>query len=163
MTHDDLVKKAAKWLRGQGCVVIITEMAGQTQQPDAIGFRHTHSILIECKANRSDFLSDKHKPFMRSNDSMGDLRYYFTPIGIIKIEELPDGWGLLEPHGKRIYKAREAEWQKEKSYSSEISLLVSTIRRIKGIEPEGVSIKCYFYTTDNRATLGIQEFPKEIS
>ena len=154
--HNELVKKAIKWLWGQGCVIVISEMAGRSQEPDALGFCHTYSILVECKANRSDFLSDKHKCHHRSGYSMGDKRYYLAPKGIIKPSELPEKWGLLEPYGKGFTIVESAGWFRDKASNMEISLLISSMRRIKGMMPKGTSVKSYYYQTGNTATLGIK-------
>jgi hypothetical protein len=35
---------------------------------------------------------------------MGDWRFMLTPKGLITVEELPEGWGLLETDGRRVYK-----------------------------------------------------------
>lgn len=51
-------------------------------------------MLVEVKVSRSDFLRDKHKPH-RHTGGLGDFRYYMCPEGMIKIEDLPDRWGLL--------------------------------------------------------------------
>jgi len=157
MTHKELVKKAKKWLRAQGCGVIITEMASNAmQEPDAIGWYSTFSILIECKASRSDFLKDKNKEHSKTKLSMGDERYYLAPKGIINPEELPEKWGLLEPYGNGIKRIRNSGWfYREKNCRGEIILLVSAIRRIKGVMPEGTSVKSYVWQTNCRATIGI--------
>ncbi|KKK54365.1 hypothetical protein LCGC14_3085490, partial [marine sediment metagenome] len=63
--------------------------------PDALGFASRKSTLIECKASRSDFLSDKKKSFRQKPDEgMGCLRYYLTPPGLVDPDELPENWGL---------------------------------------------------------------------
>jgi len=154
-THKQLVKRAIKWLWGQGCAVVITEMAGRGQEPDAIGFCSTYSILVECKASRSDFLSDKYKCHSRVGNSMGDKRYYLTCSGIIKSGELPEKWGLLEPYDSGFTIVESAGWFKDKAYDREIGLLVSAMRKIRGMMPRGTSVKSYYYHTNNRATLGI--------
>lgn len=156
-THGQLVKKAIKWLWGQGCAIVITEMAGGSQEPDAIGFCPTYSILVECKASRSDFLSDKHKPHHRTGHSMGNKRYYLAPKGMINPEELPEKWGLVEPREKIMRIIESAEWFIDKDSNSEISLLVSCMRRIKGMMPKGTSVKSYYYETGNTATLGVKK------
>ena len=155
-THGQLVKKAIKWLWGQGCSVVISEMASQSQEPDAIGFRGSYSVLIECKASRSDFLGDKNKSHHRWDSGMGSRRYYFTPKNLIKPEELPEGWGLIEPYGRGFTIIESAELNINKSSNMEISLLISAMRRIKGMMPRGTSVKSYYYQTGNRATLGIR-------
>jgi len=155
-THGQLIKKAIEWLWGQGCVVVITEMAGGSQEPDAIGFCPSYSILIECKASRSDFLSDKHKCHHRAGKSMGNKRYYLAPKGMINPEDLPEKWGLVEPREQNMRIIKSAKCFVDKSNNSEISLLVSAIRRIKGVMPRGTSVKSYYLETGNTATLGIK-------
>jgi len=150
ITHEKLVKKARAWLfRRHG--LVISEMASIGEQADAIGFS-THSTLIECKASRSDFLADSKKSFRRFPESgMGDFRYYFTPPGLIKVEELPSGWGLLELHGAKVFRIVEAT-HIPKDHRTEIALLVSALRRVDGHAP-GVSVKLYFIETRNRAVI----------
>ena len=66
VTHNDLVESAARWLRKEHSIVI-TEMSGSGswnsgEIPDAIGWNDgSTTTLIECKASRSDFLSDRKK------------------------------------------------------------------------------------------------------
>lgn len=157
MTHADLVKRAGIWLRSQGCGLIITEMTSSvSQEPDAIGWYPLYSILIECKTSRADFLSDKKKIYNRSIDgSMGDQRYYLAPPGMIKLEDLPVGWGLLEPSGRGLKKRVFAVHQNKKNWKGEITLIVSAFRRVEGIMPDGVSARFYQYETKSRATVGI--------
>jgi len=163
MIHSELIKKASRWLQTQGCGVVITEMTSSAgQEPDAIGWTTAYSILIECKVSHSDFLNDRHKCHQRIDKSMGDKRYYLAPKGIIKPEELPDGWGLLEPREKSMRIIKSAGWfYQKKSVREEITLLVSAMRRIRGVMPNGVSAKCYQYKTKNRATIGIEKKDKD--
>jgi hypothetical protein len=150
ITHEKLVKKARAWLlREHG--LVISEMASIGEQADAIGFSK-YSTLIECKTSRADFLADLKKYFRRSPEAgMGDARYYFTPPGLIRREELPAGWGLLELHGERIYKVAEAK-SVPKDHRAEMGLLVSALRRLDGHGP-GVSVKHYIYDSKNRAVV----------
>ena len=89
---------------------------------------------------------------------MGDRRYYLAPKGIIKAEELPGKWGLLEPYGSGITIIEPTGWFfKEKNARGEIKLLVSAMRRIKGIMPKGISVRTYVDQTNCRATVSIKE------
>ena len=69
MTHDQLVARAKHWLLNTyGCGFAFAELTACTNSgeiPDAIGFKYGHSILVECKTSRSDFLSDKKKTFRK--------------------------------------------------------------------------------------------------
>jgi len=155
-THAELVKLAGRWLRTRGCAVVITEMAGGSQEPDAIGWNPRYSILVECKVSRSDFLSDKNKGHQRIGKSMGDTRYYLAPPGIITCVDLPKKWGLLEPYRNGVKIVRYVdEFFQEKDWRNEITLLISAFRRVRGVMPDGVSAKFYEYETKSRATVGI--------
>lgn len=61
MTHDQLVKRAVQWLRSQRHPLVFAEMASCSEIPDAIGFSRFHTVVIECKTSRSDFLCDRAK------------------------------------------------------------------------------------------------------
>ena len=53
--------------------------------------------MIETKITRYDFLADKNKKFRKDPSlGIGKYRYYACPKGLIKIEELPEKWGLIE-------------------------------------------------------------------
>ncbi|MBF4281049.1 adenylosuccinate synthase, partial [Vibrio anguillarum] len=99
-----------KWLKkphgqnGPGCHVAVSEFpTGYTGEiPDAIGFRaHTEylsgSVVCEVKVSRGDFLADAKKPHRNGEVlGVGQHRFYFAPQGLIKPDELPEGWGLVE-------------------------------------------------------------------
>lgn len=157
VSHPSLVEVAATWLRRK-CSVVITELATTGETPDAIGWHGTHSTLVECKCSRADFIADKAKWFRREQwQGIGMKRYYLTLPGIIKLEELPPKWGLLELTGSRIREVRKAEHCEETNHRHEIGILLSTLRRIGKGAPTGTSIKCYTIETKCRATLGVGE------
>ena len=158
MTHNDLVKFAARKLE-QDHPLVITEMAsGAGEQPDAIGFQTSrYTTLIECKASRSDFMADAKKFFRRNPErGMGSYRYYMTPPGLIAREELPCKWGLFEVRGQRIYQKVKAVYFSERAINLEFALLISLTRRIGHTAPKGVSVRCYTYQTQCRATAGFE-------
>lgn len=113
-THQDLVDKAVKWLKkphgqgGTGCHVAVSEFpTGYTGEiPDAIGFRsHTEhlggSVVCEVKVSRSDFLADAKKPHRNGEVlGVGQHRFYVAPQGLIKPDELPKDWGLVEVNNR---------------------------------------------------------------
>lgn len=100
--HAVLVTAAIRWLRGsRKCPVVFSEHVTRLGiTPDAIGWYREWSILVECKASRSDFFADRQKPIHLDPDSWpGQERWYLTPPGLVKVEELPAGWRLAELHG----------------------------------------------------------------
>jgi hypothetical protein len=144
--HSMLVKKGGAWLRKQGCGVVISEsiqaITLNGERPDVIGWRDSLSILIECKASRADFLQDAKKPFrLNPEEGMGDWRFYLAPQGVIAVEELPPGWGLLIFNGRKIESVHgvppNCHWWKDKPFEgekvSETAVLVSALRRYQRI------------------------------
>ena len=61
------------------------------EMPDAIGWKRAcHSVLVECKVTRSDFLADRAKPFrLKPDQGVGCERFYLIPAGLVRREELP--------------------------------------------------------------------------
>ncbi len=145
ITHDMLVEAAAAWLRSR-CSVVITEMSHlESETPDAIGWRSRESILIECKASRADYLADRWKPFRRDPErGMGHTRYYCAPAGMLKPEELPEGWGLLELRAGRLRVAKQpAKKGLRANQGAEITLLLSALRRIgQTVSPRAFTADC---------------------
>ncbi|GAB3927784.1 MmcB family DNA repair protein [Larkinella terrae] len=125
MTHKQLVEKAYKWvLQNASCGVAFKEMycAGNGEYCDVIGFGSGgHTVVIECKASRSDFLADKKKLF-RQFPEMGKGRYriYCAPKGLLKLEELPEKWGLLEVDDRMRAKLL---WRPDPKYPLEYTMI----------------------------------------
>jgi hypothetical protein len=112
--------------------------------PDAIGWKRAcHSVLVEGKVSRADFLADRDKPFrQRPEIGVGCERYYLTPRGLLRTEELPRGWGLLEVNGREIeqVKASAKNLRTEIGFQNEMNLLLASLRRVEiRIEPESIT------------------------
>lgn len=137
ISHKELVNRAFLYLYGSS-VRFKERVASTRENPDAIGFGGGRgSILIECKASRADFFADAKKFFRRKPEGgMGYRRYYMAPVGMLKPDEIPNGWGLLEVYDKppkqnrRVREAKESERFCERNKDAEIQYLVSAIRRI---------------------------------
>jgi len=97
ITHKELVEAAYKWLVKNGSVgVVFKELKScAIEIPDVIGFDSWQSVLIECKASRSDFFADKKKAHRSTFKGMGNWRFYCCPKGMIQVNELPPRWGLI--------------------------------------------------------------------
>jgi hypothetical protein len=155
LSHANLVELSAVWLRKKHPVVVTEVACCGGEEADAIGFNGILSTIIECKALRSDFLSDNKKLWrQRAEIGLGNYRYYCCPRGLISIHELPENWGLLEVVGGQVFTAHKAKMFSDKA--SEAPILISVIRRIGKNHPVGVSIRCYTHTTKNRATVSIE-------
>lgn len=145
MTHQKLVQKAVAWLRGYRCGVVLSEQACVNgEMPDAIGWKSTcHSVLVECKVSRADFLADREKPFRRKPElGVGCERFYLTPAGLICPEELPAGWGLLELRSGKMEVLRRSTPNHRSStgFGYEMNLLLASLCRVElRIEPQSIT------------------------
>jgi hypothetical protein len=154
LTHQDLVESAYKWvLSNTPCNIAFKELVSWNSTgeiPDVIGFgSNGFSVLIECKVSRSDFLVDQRKSFrIYPHHGMGSQRFYCCPIGLLKKEDLPKGWGLIYVDDKlkarANYKPNKGNPQInmdgwfEKNIRAEHELMYSALRRLqfKGIFDE---------------------------
>lgn len=131
MSHRLCVKMAAEYMRKRADVVLPEFFCHNSELPDVIAFTTRYSTVIECKVSRSDFLRDRNKPFrINSNQGMGDYRFYCAPKGLIRPEELPMGWGLIEilPTNK-LRKAVDSYQVLKKNIDAEHYLLFYYARR----------------------------------
>ena len=145
MTHCQLVEKAVRWLRYYRCGVVLSEQAcASGEMPDAIGWKRAcHSVLVECKVTRADFLADRAKPFrLKPEQGVGSERFYLTLCGVIKGEELPAGWGLLEVRGRTVemVQASSRNLRSTAGFRYEMNLLLASLRRVEvRIEPQSIT------------------------
>ena len=145
MTHAQLVERAVRWLRHYRCGVVLSEQACVSgEMPDAIGWKQAcHSVLVECKVTRADFLADRAKPFrLKPEKGVGSERFYLAPPVLLKIEELPAGWGLLEVRRGRIemVKSSDKNLRTATGFRYEMNLLLASLRRVEvRIEPQSIT------------------------
>jgi hypothetical protein len=145
MTHGQLVERAVRWLRWYRCGVVLSEQACVSgEMPDAIGWKQKcHSVLVECKVTRGDFLADRAKPFrLKPEKGVGCERFYLVPADMIAREELPDGWGLLELRRGRVemLQAAAKDLRTATGFRYEMNLLLASLRRVEvRIEPQSIT------------------------
>jgi hypothetical protein len=145
MTHPQMVKIAVEWLRRYRCGVVLSEQAcASGEMPDAIGWKRAcHSVLVECKISRADFLADRGKPFrLKPAMGMGCERFYLAPAGMIGASELPAGWGLLESRKRQVevVKASAKNLRSAAGFRYEMNLLLASLRRVEiRIEPQTIT------------------------
>jgi len=145
VTHVKLVDLAVEWLRRYRCGVVLSEQACISGEvPDAIGWKkRCHSVVVECKVSRADFLADRDKPFREKPETgVGCERYYLAPRGLIQIADLPAGWGLLELRGREVERveASAKNLRSELGFQYEMNLLLASLRRVEvRIEPQSIT------------------------
>jgi len=145
MTHAQLVERAVRWLRSYRCGVVLSEQACVSgEMPDAIGWkRANHSVLVECKLTRADFIADRCKPFrQKPEQGVGSERFYLTPSALVRLEELPPGWGLLEFRRGRVELVQHSakNLRTATGFRYEMNLLLASLRRVEvRIEPQSIT------------------------
>ncbi len=136
---------AVGWLRRYRCGVVLSEQACVSgEMPDAIGWKKAcHSVLVESKVSRGDFLADRGKPFrLKPESGVGCERYYLAPRGLIRVEELPAGWGLLEVCGREVERVKPSakNLRTALGFQYEMNLLLASLRRVEvRIEPQSIT------------------------
>jgi hypothetical protein len=100
-------------------------------------------VLVECKITRADFLADREKPFRRKPErGVGSERFYLAPSALIKLEELPAGWGLLEYRRGHIEMLQPSakNLRTAVGFRYEMNLLLASLRRVEvRIEPQSIT------------------------
>jgi hypothetical protein len=145
--HAQLIERAIEWLRRRyKCGIILSEQYCATGEvPDVIAWKgRCKSVLVECKVSRADFLADAGKPFRQKPDEgMGSQRFYMAPAGMIRTEELPKHWGLLELSGRSAHmtvKPGRVDLRTEVGLMKEMNLLLASLRRVEvRIEPQSIT------------------------
>src|SRR3984893_12984726 len=145
MTHAQLVERAVRWLRSYRCGVVLSEQACVNgEMPDAIGWkRASHSVLVECKITRGDFLADRDKPFRQKQElGLGCERFYLTPPALLQLKDLPPSWGLLEVRQRKVEVIRGSarDLRTPAGLAYEMNLLLASLRRVEiRIEPQTIT------------------------
>jgi hypothetical protein len=73
---------------------------------------------------------------------VGSERFYLTPPGLVKVEELATGWGLLELRRGRVemLRASSKNLRTSKGFGYEMNLLLASLRRVEvRIEPQSIT------------------------
>lgn len=139
LTHTDLVRRAVVMARSSGYSVIFAEMATQESVyiPDVLAWQPggRRSLLVECKASRSDFLADRKKPIHAAPEMFpGESRVYLVAEGVAKAEDVPPNWGLTVVRSKTsrlvIERLPTPLAPSVKRLQSEIHYLTKALRRL---------------------------------
>jgi hypothetical protein len=114
------------------------------EMPDAIGWKRAcHSVLVECKVTRSDFLADRAKPYrLKPEQGVGCERFYLVPAGLVRREEIPAGWGLLEHRQSNIETTHPStkNLRTPTGFRFEMNLLLASLRRVEvRVEPQSIT------------------------
>jgi len=138
--HYNLCLEGAKWLKRKNNheyyetpwkYIAVEIVVYGCENPDIWAFNGWSTIVVEVKTSHADFLNDKKKWFRQVGNECGDpgnYRYYLTPKGLLKPEELPEGFGLLEWDGKNIERVIKATKRTVTNHADGI-IMASILRR----------------------------------
>lgn len=154
ISHRALCELGAKYMYRSGTIpfskpkYVVCELERIGECPDVFGFGFAYTQLLEIKVSRSDFLSDRKKPWRITPEfGLGQYRSYLCPENLIRESELPDNWGLFYVNDKgKIRMIKKPEMQ-ESSTTQEMNVAASIMRR-EEVKPQIFSYKKYKNTTD---------------
>jgi len=140
-THKEITVIATKWLKKHrnnivipNCRTVASEISSNVNSgeiPDLIGWCSWTSILIEVKISRNDFLKDNKKLFRKMPTlGMGEFRYFICPKDLIKIEEIPEDWGLLYFDENEEIKTEKLAKRQKANLEGERTILLSLLSRV---------------------------------
>ena len=96
--------------------------------------RRYAKIAYEIKSTRGDFLRELDHPSKRETaEDVADECYFAMPVGLVKADEMPESWGLIElkSNGLRV---KKRAMQKEIEQSLPYPFILSLARRLS--DPE---------------------------
>jgi hypothetical protein len=93
-----------------------------------------------------DFLVTLKKEFPEvfylQDDHLGNHRYYVCPDGLIPVEEVPEGWGLVYYKKGRFYEKKKSG-KFRSNLKKEKDLLIHSCRRYASGDSTGILINTY--------------------
>lgn len=94
-------------------------------------------IAYEIKVSRSDFNKELNQPAKRAPaEKYANECFFVMPVGIAKVDEIPEGWGLIELYGGKggLKKKKNAKWREVDD--PDLGFISSMIRRTADEKPK---------------------------
>lgn len=146
-THKELCDLGVKWLKrhsnGMGCQFAVSEIqTGYSgEQVDVFGYRcnppNYGSFMVEVKVSRGDFLKDISKPHrLNPSTGVGKYRIYMCPEGVIQLDDIPHGWGLIWVNSRGHIKPQSLDMTEcnNRNFDGEGYLMARLISRFDDVE-----------------------------
>ena len=138
--HYQLCLEGAKWLKRRKNAkrwrtpwkyIAVELVCNAAENADVWATNGECSIVIEVKTSRADFIKDGkkwHRAETMKDYQSGNFRYYLAPAGMIRTDEMPEGWGLLEWDGKTITRVTPSQYRTVNNHA-DLIILSSILRR----------------------------------
>ncbi len=92
-------------------------------------------VAYEIKVSRADFAREMADPLKReSAERLADECWFAMPVGLVKPDEVPEGWGLIEMVSNGLRVKKRAKQRKVETLS--MPFIASLARRSSDPEPE---------------------------
>ncbi len=92
-------------------------------------------VSVELKTGKLEII-------LIENEHLGNYRYYVCPWGLIPVDLLPEGWGLLYYKNGKFYRQKES-WKFRSNLKKENELITHAIRRYASGDSTGILINTY--------------------
>ena len=67
-------------------------------------------VAYEIKVSRGDFSNEMNKPDKRkASEELANECFFVVPAGLLKVDEIPEGWGLIEKNKGGLRKNKHAK------------------------------------------------------
>lgn len=91
-------------------------------------------VAYEIKVSRGDFAAELKKPEKRAPaEAVANECFFVAPAGLLKIDEIPEGWGLVEKTKGGLRKVKHATQRKDRNLP--IDFVASLARRVQDPPP----------------------------
>lgn len=173
--------KASKWSSSRLRALLrarhaAPEWALFEELPDATGFdkrrtfdayaMHTwpskgfRCVGYEIKTSRSDFKREIEDPTKRAPlEAVAHEVYFLTSPGLVKLDEVPEGWGLIEPRGDTLTVRKAATQRRLEVLPWK---LVASIAR-RAVEPSDLPPLAWRLAERTMAEAELRELVKEMA
>ena len=133
-------------MRRSRCGIVLSEQGCSSgEMPDAIGWKgKNHSIVIECKISRADFLADCVQAMAEESSHCVGLRALLTPLrrGCSSRSRCPKDGGCWRSQGRelKLVKKSKRKLRQPEGLMNEMNLLLASLRRVEvRIEPQRIA------------------------
>ena len=93
-------------------------------------------VAYEVKVSRADFKNEMEDPNKRkASEALANECFFVTPAGLVKIDEIPEGWGLIE-NGKGGLRVKKNAKQRNESGGLPMFFIASLARRLSDPLPD---------------------------
>lgn len=97
--------------------------------------KNYRTIAYEIKVSRADFAKEIQSPLKRAfAESVSHEAYFVTPVGLVRADEVPEGWGLMVADAGGLKTLKHATQRARVEWSK--TFIVGMLRRVSDPPPQ---------------------------